>query len=194
MGLLTWDGSLAGMSKATISLWFRIPTEAFNAAATPGAFWGFEVFNGVIPVLVLGTQKTGPTASAETVVIGEFMDPDTHEMQNVFGSINRVRDAPMSPTVIGIKKSTETATPSLFVHLQTQDMSAHANSNQDTTGWIPTRNDLGEITGVYQYTGVDASHADDELEFFENWTVDVSLDRWHHLLISWELGGRNASH
>jgi hypothetical protein len=192
MGLLTLDkGITFNLNKATISQWFRIPQSAFDITSPATSFWGYDVFNGVIPFIVFGKQLQGPTASAEPTVIGNFVDHEG-QSQNVIGSTNRVRTAPTSPSLIGVVKG-ETSV-FLFVHLQTADLGNNTNTNQDTTGWVPLVDDLGQIYGVYQYTGVDASYADNKLEFFSRGGVEVSLDAWHHLLISWDLGSRNSSH
>jgi hypothetical protein len=191
------------MNKAVISFWFRIPKETAEAvaAATPGVFWEYRVFQGVVPLVTWGAQQTTIVTEVETY--------DTEAIDVSGGAITLERisgshNAPLQPSTIGAYVGAYPSFPlTLDVHIQTN---AHASG----TGLAKIRtsftgdflgNDIHTGKPIYDhvvYTETDASSmVTEEPEYLGNSDANssnsgaghpaVTVDDWHHLLISWEL-------
>jgi hypothetical protein len=196
------------MNKATISFWFRVPTKSANAARarTPPNFGDYRVFYGIVPLITWGAQQTTPVTDIETYdtgAINESATPITLER------ISGTHTAPLQPSGIGVSVGSATLPqlqPSLDVHIQTN---VHATG----TGLkkIPTAF-TGDFVGInvappfegrpiyfnVEYTFTDVSetvteepqylgNSDANTSFSGAGYPDVTLDKWHHLLISWDL-------
>jgi hypothetical protein len=186
------------LNKVTISLWFRIPKETADAVQWLEFQPDFEVFDGVIPFLVFGRQKNGTVSDFEDQIVGYNPDP-VHGTVYVGG-----RSCPMAPTFIGVDKD-----GFLVVHIQTGDIGV-----QTQTVFSLTKYELIDIGGgavaphltYTDYSSVDSPYPDSlgNDGYPHNWGIPhggarepedkLAFDQWHHLLLSWDLGGSNACH
>ncbi|ODM71670.1 hypothetical protein [Bradyrhizobium elkanii] len=176
MGFLTRNNPDAplNMTKAIISIWFKIPEETWIAAA---ADWtaaerdppaldepGFDnVMVGVIPMITWGPQQT------DTYSPIEFIDPlCEHTYNDAFGNptIHRStpgyeildsNDAPTQPSFIGIRAGGPNA-GSLVVHLQSGDNPTGSNMNLRLTACTYTDPGTPGATQPENKTFTDATY------------------------------------
>jgi hypothetical protein len=211
MSYLTADALNIDMSKVVISFWFRVPTEAANAVRTrtKGYFWDLRVFEGVIPLIAWGNQQMA--------TISRFELYDSGAAESSSGGIIYLyteaggHQAPMQPSCIGLRVGSYGSPrnpPSLDVHIQT-------NTHASGTGLVMLQTSFtgtfvgintghgGQSYGYPLYANVQYQYTDfsSELtaipEYLGNSDADatdtgaghphVTLDEWHHLLISWDL-------
>src|SRR5262245_23935739 len=100
MAFLKFEKTLK-LRKATISLWFRVPQATANLVPSATQQFKFEVFNGMIPLVVFGKQIFGDAYDATFPVVGYQGSPP----QPVFGSLPiGPISCGMSPTFIGVEK------------------------------------------------------------------------------------------
>lgn len=198
------------ITKVVISFWFRVPTESADEvrSRTANVFWDYRVFFGVVPLITWGTQQTVTVPRIETYDSGSL---------NVSGGIiflSRLDEnskAPMQPSGIGVRvgsaKSPDNP-PTLDVHIQT-DVAATGSgfgsiASSFTGDFIGIVSDPGPNFGkpVYsnvQYITEDVSstilgaapdyfgNSDSHVSSSGAGYPEVKLDKWHHLLISWDL-------
>lgn len=207
MGYLTLNQDLPNMNKATISVWFRIPTAAITArrAETPVGFWDFDVMLGVIPILAFGNQQAGTQYIWQTQVVGQdiYEGPGYSFTFDVYGTVlGPSHVAPMSPTWIGVFVG-QTAFPQnppiLECHIQTRDIATGSGLSNTVAGYIPPEPDTLPITpgGTFIYRDTSTETLAAPVWFGEASISDdgeAEPDQWHHLLISWDLQSRNSGH
>jgi hypothetical protein len=185
--------------KATISVWFRVPqtsADACRAATPPSLGTDFNVMYGVIPFITWGKglestvydygQKTfndGPMPADP--VFGGGGGTVTPEV--VGGILTGSHPAWHSPSFIGVHYDGY-----LVVHIQTADHPTGSGLNDVMTGvhWVWTFPGQGwHLVGTYE----DTSYTELALyDFFGNAEDGGApsiggFDKWHHLLLSWEL-------
>lgn len=197
---LTMNQALS-MNKVVISFWFRVPKEtaAKVRAATEDFFLEYRVFHGVIPLITWGSQQTTPVSVVEAYDTGAI---NTSALPIVLSRISGTHAAPLQPSCIGVNVGSEK--PALLhVHIQT-----HAHASGTGLASIAT-SFTGDLLGtdihsgkpIYsniKYTTEDVSYVvTEEPEYLGNSDSntsnsgaghpDITLDQWHHLIISWEL-------
>lgn len=194
MGYLTRSNDL-NLLKAVISVWFRIPAAtAAAAAADYSANHAIEtpiLGLGLVPLLMLGAPTTGTVPGLYSPVLIAADQPGGPIIGlDVDGTTASV---PLSPSFIGVSYEGDTS-GTLAVRIQTAD-----NATASGILTLVTAYDLGSNT----YTFADGSYTQVTLpEFFGNSSAtnslsgagrpSVSNDRWHHLLLSWDLSGGSA--
>src|SRR5262249_32571705 len=152
----------------------------------------FEVFDGVIPLITFGTQRHASAYSFDFPVIGSWVSgipPVTHIE---YGSrAVGPRSGAMSPTFIGVNSS-----GNVIVHLQTDDL---GNASQTIFAASVYSVDVSRPIPV-QITYVDQSYTQDcAPEWFGNndgtyvGFPRATLDAWHHLLLSWDIGSSESA-
>jgi hypothetical protein len=187
------------MNKATISFWFRIPSES---ALIRGG--------GVVPLLMFGSQQSGLVYDWEGGVIGyipSFLPDGTPAPVPIYGTYivgSHTEALPVS--AIGVRFYDGTAEGSLDINIQTANLATGANLAVETPsatwepGWNPDNPD-----DQINYHYVDASYTETTpqenlgnsfYEFFsdEKRRIPIKVDEWHHILISWDLHGSNSVH
>lgn len=201
MGYLSL-GKTLDLSKATVSLWFRIPKALGRYESVID--WDFPVFDSVVPLITFGQQASGDIYAWETPIIGVYYSEVTPGLgdftvpHNVYGEnpVAPPTSVPMSPTTIGVQlRSNDSAR--LYSHLHTGDIGNAQHTNSAKVGWVPAMGGPGGSVpiGVSYYTYSDASYATCPFpQYFDGSGVNVSWDVWHHLLLSWDLGYNNSSH
>lgn len=207
MGYLTLDGaSLPDMNKATISVWFRIPTAAIEArrAETPGFYWDFDVMVGIIPILAFGDQQQGTVFIWETKKVGEDVYADISGPPLVFPVYGLVlgdaHEAPMSPSWIGVYvggPAFPQDPPILSMRLQSSDIATGTGLSASTSGYIPPPTDSEPTPPpAGEFISEDTSSATLAAPVWlgQESTTEVEPDHWHHLLISWDLQAGNSGH
>jgi hypothetical protein len=206
MGFLTLASGLPNMNTATISVWFRIPTAAAEArrAESPGLYWDFDVMTGVIPLLVFGDQQTGQVYEWKNEQVGTDILIDeggVEHPQAIYGIVlHGPRSAPMPPSWIGVAVGSTASPfnpPSLSLHLQTSDIAIGANLSYSVVNYVPFVGPSPDIVSdpLGVFTTQDTSFATLAAPVsIEGVSLDVDLDQWHHLLISWDLQGGNDGH
>src|SRR5262245_35795090 len=193
------------MNKVTISLWFRIPSQAVEAIYddTPGFFWDFRVLHNVIPLITWGPQTMGIITLITVADTGYVYSSGTSITYNKL----KKHTAPMSPSFIGVRV-TDLAEPLLLdVHIQTDDRPAGtglARYIKETiyapTGFIytdltnPSNPNNGKpIADFIKFVYEDCSEVyTDRPDYLGNSDAtssssgaghpEVTADRWHHLL------------
>lgn len=193
------------MNKVVISFWFRVPSESAAAvrARTPGFFWDYRVFLGVIPLITWGSQQTTPVSVVQVYDTGAINESAT------IITLERVSEshtAPLQPSCIGVNVAGWDP-PVLDVHIQTNVHASGIGLAQIRTSFT------GDLIGINQtppyvgspiYANVEYQTTDvsymvtEEPEFLGNSDAnssgsgavghpEITVDKWHHLLISWEL-------
>jgi hypothetical protein len=200
------------MNKVTISFWFRIPRESAakvreRDVAAPGT--DFSILLSVVPLLLFGQQPSSTVYDFENGVIGyipAILPDGTPAPVPIFGTfIVGNHQALQQPSCIGVQFD-DNLEGRLQLHIQTSDHATGANLKVETPsatwdpGWNPANPD-DEIN--YHY--VDASYTETaRLEYLGNIDagadamvqdgLKVTVDQWHHLLISWDLMSGNVTH
>ena len=59
-GHVLWRGTPISMSKGTISMWFRVPTETAEEVERGDFYQRPDVLNHMLPILAFSGQHTGP--------------------------------------------------------------------------------------------------------------------------------------
>lgn len=204
---LTMNHALS-MNKVAISFWFRVPTEAATAAQakSPFDFWDYRVFLGVIPLITWGAQQTTPVSDIVYVDTGAI---DVSSVPILVAKIAGTHTAPLQPSCIGVRVGSKQfpEPPVLDIHIQTNIHGSGQGLKSISTGFTGEMIGINQVPGPHEgkpiyhnivYTDEDVSSTvTEEPEYFGNSDSNVSnsgaghpeltLDQWHHLLISWEL-------
>jgi hypothetical protein len=206
MGNLACSTSHLNMNKAVASLWFRIPQVSVDAvrAATSGSYFGYPVFDGVIPLVTWGPQQTPTITETERYDSGSIDESGgIIYLERISGS----HTTPTNPSCIGVNVGGDEQKPYLAVHIQTNVHASASGLLYITTGFTGTFVGIS-VTPPYVgypvytdivYTKEDVSFAiTDTPEFLGNTLSgagypEVKVDEWNHVLISWELIGGNAN-
>lgn len=214
------------LRKATISVWFRIPQATADAVEDFTHLPDFEVFDGIIPILVFGKQKHGTVTNWKWTQIGLTLGPDDPPFFLGGPPTSPVMETlpegshsgALAPTFIGVRVAATGAEGDkegwLAVHLQTGDIGHVQNLAPTMTSYqmIFTSSGPGSFTvevvetwanfSVQHFTYPD-SLGNDGLPTDEGRAggtekegrgFKVTFDEWHHLLLSWDIRGSNASH
>jgi hypothetical protein len=214
MSYLTGDMSDLSMNKATISLWFLLPSDAVFAVQDRDASLltsseDCEVMAFVVPLIMFGTQQTATIWEFETPEVscpnpGVPDHPFTDSLAYVSGS----HRCPVQQSCIGVQ-CRPGQSPSLYVHIQPNNGVSCVNSSGNIgpgfscayppieiapgSGFIavvPVVSDASYTDDGLQEGAVGNSHAGQHGPF--GGSVDVAPDQWHHLLISWGLGAESS--
>lgn len=194
------------LSRATISLWFRVPRSTVDTVEVISNVGDFYVFDGVIPLLVLGTQKQGTVTHFATQIVGYGLEPAPGGgpptiTRPIYSNVPvGTYPGQMAPSFIGIDTSGH-----LSIHLQTGDVGSSSQIN-----FVISRYNLATTDDGFYETVTYTDTSADEFPFPDclgndgmptNWGgpqaskhIEVAFDAWHHLLLSWDVGGGNASH
>ena len=206
MGYILWQGEAISMKNGTISIWFRVPAESIAEVppAESETGWDFEVFNAgdgpIIPIIAFSKQQDGPFLYFEQPVINTFyhatspIPPFDFQPFPYYGSIATTRQSKMSPSMIGIYVKDGKAY--LVAHLQTSDMGQGINTQADLVSAEGETGGSGMLFGPTSLAWTNSSALDQQLEFFPpniN-AIEVEVDKWHHVLLSWDLQESNSSH
>lgn len=224
MSYLTSPQTL-NLRKATISVWFRIPKATADAVQDFTHLPDFEVFDGIIPILVFGKQKYGTVTNWKWTQIGLTLGPDDPPFflggpptSPVMETLPKgSHSGAVAPTFIGVRIAPSSEEGGgkegwLAVHLQTGDVGIAQNVASTMTSYtmIFTASGPGSFTVAVEETWANfsAQHftypdslGNDGLPTDESGVYagpgrgfKVTFDQWHHLLLSWDVGGSNASH
>lgn len=207
-------GRSLNLNKATLSVWFRVPKASADAIEFLSSTPDFEVFDGIIPILVFGQQKQGTVTNWTWTTIGYTLGPDdppffeggppTSPVQEIQPSGSH--SGALAPTFIGVDKDGW-----LSIHLQTGDVGTPNNLGLTMSSYemIFTETDPGafvvDVETIYSnYTANQFTYPDSlgNAGLPTDWGVfhpseqgfQVTFDQWHHLLLSWDIKGGNASH
>lgn len=213
MGNVVWKGSAVNMTKGLVSIWFRVPSS--SASEIPPATFeqGYyvDVLEKTIPLVIFSSQLTGPIVDYENPGIGIYFqyvkpgDPTSGIESVVYhGSHLTPRTAKMCPSFIGVYIGKD-GKASLVAHLQTSDFGQGVNTQSDSIAAYFHDTGFSSPDGLIVFTlpaappydidFANSSSKDRQLEFFPSVpSVDISFDRWHHVILSWDLRGSNASH
>ena len=192
------------MKKAVISFWFLIPQQAIDAARRnyPPFYNGIAVMPGVIALLTFGPQQQGNMIEYRQVKIGEIppAEGSTLPPHDVMADQPFVSGtAPTPSSYIGVIcpknfSSGSDPEPTLQVAIWTKD---HANVS--AVDWAATEAhfDPGGIQPIATtMTDVSSTVSNAEPEHWGDFqsTIIVTADKWHHLLISWDVTGSISTH
>lgn len=208
MSYVIWEGSPVTMTKGTISMWFRVPQEMAEKVPSNETElgWYYDVLPDVIPLVAFSSQQDGPYQDFDQPVINTFYhnfappsDPPDYRPVPYYGLIAVQRPAKMSPSYIGVLFKGGEAI--LVAHLQTSDMGQGENTLADVTAAEGEVDEEGRLFGPTSLTFANSSSLDQKREFFPpavGWITatkrKVAFDKWHHVLLSWELGEGNSAH
>jgi hypothetical protein len=192
MSYLALDKDI-NMTKATISLWCRIPSASVKTATekTPNGFWDFRVMHGVLPIITWGRNIDVQVTDTEFYDMGTDPQGNHYSGERVAGN----HAAVTSPSFLGIKvadgASDPVNPPVLNVHIQTADHGSATNTRSFVTGFSVSEQEVTLYTTDASWLTVEAP------EYFGNSTAmdtqtnggqpAVLVDKWNHVLISWEL-------
>lgn len=184
-------GALAGldMTKAIISLWFRIPQETIDKALEDdNFFWEFPSFQRVIPLLTWGPQPKGTIYDFDTTT-QIFPDEIGTALDKIVGSHTNYQQ----PSLIGIKLF-DTGKPHLIVNLQTADHAKTTATAFQVVNYLHRA--PPEPSGTFKVVEDASFTSNGEFDYFGDAGTEIEncADRWHHLLMSWDLSGGSAVH
>jgi hypothetical protein len=204
MGYLSLNKTL-DMGKATVSLWFRIPSATAAAIQYLKYLPDFEMFDGIIPILVFGRQRSTLVTTWHYQTVGSYWVrtfPNPPQQVFVYDSLPEGdHEGWLAPSFIGVNKN-----GFLAVHLQTGDVGVSSQtvfSNTNYTTNYPEFIRTVSVTYVdnsahsFNYPdslGNDGLSTEWQGFYAANNGFRVAFDQWHHLLISWDIGSQNASH
>lgn len=206
MGFLRFANEL-DISKATVSVWFRVPQASMDAMKRWSAQGDFDVFNEVIPIITFGKQRYGTVTDYGPVLVGPYLNGVITGTPLYASHPSGSRSCPMSPTSIGIELyDTPEGVGSLAVHLQLDEIGTVSEAAITTTSLEafrgPAPEDNYDIHTFADFTSVllpspdafgNRGH-DNALGGVPNTGPRVKLDEWHHLLISWDVTAGSSSH
>lgn len=209
MSYVVWEGETITMIKGTISIWFRVPKESMPASNESTKGFYYDVMPHIIPIVIFSRQMTGPYVDFEQPVINTFyratnpLPPFNYQPFPYYGNILTPKNSKMSPSYIGVYIKDDE--PLLVAHLQTNDFGQGLNTQQDLVGAEGVVGESGDQAGkLFGPTALrwrNSSSLDRRKEFFppamnriNNSKRELAFDEWHHVLLSWDLGRRNASH
>jgi hypothetical protein len=197
------------MSKAVISVWFRIPKESADAVrAEVPPYYPWTVMWGVIPIITWGPQPMAGTGTDTPVYQKALQFPSNPIVVHKITFEGPPR--PVSPSFIGVFVGGKDNNPDaqlLMVNIQTATFATGKGLYTPVTGWSGT--DTGFVLQVpidspylgdpiyinVEYTTTDMSNEylalkPDSFGTTTSNHVTVAFDKWHHLLISWDLNDR----
>ena len=194
---LTLNNAL-DMNKVIISFWFRIPKETADIvkAGASSFYFDYPVFNGVIPLLTWGPQLPATIYGLEQYESGSYTSDIFAYHPIMLERVTASHSAPMQPSCIGVNAIEDR--PTLHVHIQTDDHASGTNMLKiasDFTGMLqePQEGDPGPVYVDPEYIFEDVSYIiTASPDYLGNSTKGGdpevgAVDKWHHLLISWEL-------
>lgn len=197
MGYLSL-GKTIDLSKATVSMWFRVPKATIDAVPLPRTDqYYIPVFVHKLPLIVFGKQKTGTHYEYKRgVFLGyTFGTPDSG---GVYGEALHQHTVSMDVTSIGIRLN---GTSRLYVTLQTADAGLGQNTEWGHSGyqWVGSHApggtvDINTYTDFSHMSGKPADLFSIDPNAFSDQGPEITPDEWHHLLLSWDLKGSNSSH
>jgi len=205
MGFLTLDTDIAHLKRAVMSIWFRVSSDARDAARAIAVEDPLSrVLHGVIPLVTWGAQQIGHTASIVSVWTGAVQPGGAPIMTQTLGG---GPDYFMNPSYIGIHVGSDLNPqdpPVLELFIQAKDFATGSNMFFLITGWAGTATGANYhhpgspfdgapiyINVVFNQTDITTERMALAPDFFHNiGTAGVVFDQWHHLLISWDLDGR----
>lgn len=215
MSYLTLRAGLPDFSKAVISLWFRVPRESVIAAS--GTAIGdpfFPMMQGILPLVTFGRPQTKQNYDALNHEIWTYNESPDHTPAPIsYPTIYFVKgkSVAIDPSYIGLTCQ-ENGTMYLIFNLQTDRyMTSLSASNHEVislafwsgsdpnypTADVPgAERPLGSgVFGWFPYVGQAdiKDRSDTDIGQPEYFTVDTNVvlepDQWHHLLLSFDIGG-----
>lgn len=205
MGYLSF-GKTISFKKATVSLWFRVPQKTIDAVPLPRIDqYYIPVFVYKFPLIVFGKQKTGTHYEFKYgVYLGEIYGTGGG---GVYGNqVNAHPSTHMDVTSIGIRfeyagGGEAKGTSRLYATLQTADAGVGQATEWSFTGyeWVGSSApggtvDIRTFTDNSYMSGKPADLFSVAPLSYPSQGPEVTPDDWHHLLLSWDLKGRNSSH
>jgi hypothetical protein len=209
MSYLNLPGGIPNFSKAVISLWFRVPRE--SAIAASGHSLEDGMFRNLLPLITFGREleaKVYATPTHNVAVIHPYLPGEPHP-STTYNAIYYAETASyrLEPCFVGLRCSSE-GTFQLEFNIQTAEyMSIQAAKFITTRMDIYSGADPGAPTVVpgngvvvlFPNVGVstiqDVSYVNNAVpEAFLVYCNRVTLepDVWHHLLLSFDVGGSVA--
>ncbi len=194
------------MNKATISVWFRVPsaTAAIVQARDPYplATNGTFVMDHVIPILMFGSQQTSVEYDFFTGEIGTCHGDGDSTLTIEGHYVTGNHAVNVQPSCIGVQ-CYPAQSPTLYVHIQSANGAVCANTEENggpgfTCGTGPIASgsadisDASYVDNLPQYAYLGNSNAALSKNGNANQPT-ITLDVWHHLLISWDLQTEAAS-
>jgi hypothetical protein len=212
MSYLQLSKEIPNLKKAVISLWFRVPkTSADRARRIAVNDPLSNVMNGVVPFITWGEQPIAHLNDITPVWTGAVF---SNGFPILTQSLTDGFDPPLSPSYIGVFCGTTDGPldpPKLDVRIQTKDFATGAGRDFIVTDWSGTDSGLiynnpldpnYQFNGGQIYTDVEFVSTDVTNEYYRQAPdffgnsgngsgPDITFNKWHHLLISWDLDGRN---
>jgi len=209
-GYLTLNKEFA-LRKAVISFWFRIPKASAERAYNDYLSYPLSnqyVFNGTIPLITFGKQQQATNYGLTQVKVGEhkyFVDPGDILVSDPIYAEQWVTNgtSQLEPSFIGIQCAADLNTgtrspPGLVVRLQTAD-AEHVSGN--TYAIIAAAEGVGSdrppcLPGQRWVEYADQSFANEGVPaYFGGGAIfEVDPDKWHHLLLSYDISHSVSAH
>ena len=204
MSYLTLPNGIPNFSKAVFSLWFRVPRESVIAASThslPTDDENFFMMQHVLPLLTYGVVQTNANYQLMYKDIVGTKPPGSDIV--VIQPVGYQRHTPyeVDPCMIGLVCSDD-GMFNLAFNIQMGDKGSYQSLiwfvtgldyvEDSTEGNIPGSGFVGTGTGAYKTTIVDGTYGiqDAQNEFFYVETeISLEPDKWHHLLLSFDVDG-----
>src|SRR4029077_13757910 len=216
MSYLTLPDGIPNFAKAVISFWFRVPKDSAIAASKTKVDSGlenFEMLKSVLPLLTFGKpqkSKIYTEATSDVAVIHPYSavpgEPDPGTTYNTI----HYEEGPsydVDPTYVGLFCN-EDGSSSLIFHIQMGDVIQELRSTDHVTtkmdiwsGADPTAPHVAPGNGVVSvFLDVGKATIDDVSDvqnaqpgWFEVGTNKaLDPDEWHHVLLSFDVGGKVA--
>jgi len=209
MGFLVLDADVTGLKRAVMSIWFRIPSDARDAARAIAVEDPLSrVLHGVIPLITWGPQQIGHTFLLDQIYQGAV---DVSGFPVTLQSLETGPDFFLNPSYIGVYVGSDLNPkdpPVLEVFLQTQDIASGSGMYFIRTSWTGTPAGYNYINPgspfhgapvyfdiEYKSTDVTDSYLNALPDYFQHIGItSLPFEKWHHLLISWDLSGRQMSY
>ncbi len=214
MGFLVRADGAGNMSKCTISMWFRLPSASAAAVQSrdgPSVFASEspQVMDNVVPLLMFGSQQTETIYDITNV--DASCPSNAGDIPRTISYISGSHSAPMQQSCLGVQcYGTGDPANNFFVHIQPDhgvSMPTGALTLDDGPSWTCPALPAGgapitsQVDVSYMYNGMEGTAVGNANNVANIQPIStptqafapvgglpaVSLDVWHHVLISWDL-------
>jgi hypothetical protein len=207
MSYLTLENGIPDFSKAVISLWFRVPRESVVAASTNSIATdveGFFILQNILSLVTFGRPQTNKNYHGHLHDVANWISEISGPSPWLETYYDEGPPYAVDPSYIGVLCH-DSGIFKLIINLQMENY-----MSIESSGWITTQMNLwtgddpaaptdtslgsgfvGSGLDIGQAIIEDVSYVDNARpEFF---TVEsagwLQPDRWHHLLLSFDVGG-----
>jgi hypothetical protein len=200
MSYLKLPNGVPDFSKAVFSLWFRVPTESALAASShslPQGDW--PMMQNILPLITFGERQQNKNYQLihENIVHGAPPENPVELVRPVGWTQAEPYD--VNPCCIGLQCYSD-GTFDLFVNIQMEDKGSYDSllwfqTSLDYQGEFPPAPAPGDGSigdGHYMSTIAEGTYGlqDAQPEWFEvRSDITFEPDKWHHLLLSFDVGG-----